>query len=429
MNHDSASGLRLNLRLRIALAFAAVCMVVVGALGITLYTAANEMERGLIDQILSEEVDYLIERHRDNAEHPPAPGPNLAYFVVQWARDVHALPREIRELLPGKHEIRISGEQRHVTVRQVGDTRYIVTYEVGQHENREQRFKNVLLLSLAAVAIMGLPLGYWLAGVLTRQLTELTQRVARLSPEEPHPPLARAGQDADVAALARVLDDYQARIARMMQHEQEFTANASHELRTPLTAIRTSCELLLGEPGLPDKARTRVQMIDEATRRMAEQLHTLLFIAREQVLGATEDVALAECVSDAAEPYRGEITRKGIALSVDIDAAAVLMLNRQALHTVLANLIRNAVQHTERGSIRVSFAAGRLTVADSGRGIAPQSLPRIFERFYSGHEDGGGFGLGLAIAKRICDQYGWHIEVESTAAAGSAFSIGFAKSA
>jgi signal transduction histidine kinase len=414
-----------GLRLRIALAFAAVCIVVVGALGVTLYTAADDMEEALVDQIVSEEVDHLIQRYRSTPDYRPAAGPNFAYHIVRTAEDAAQLPREVGGLPPGNHEIRVGPDERHVAVRHIDGVRFIVIYDVGPHEAREQQFKNVLLLSLASVATFALLLGYWLAGVLTRQLTELAQRVARLAPDEPYVPLARAEQDAEVAAVARALDDYRSRMTRMVRHEQEFTANASHELRTPLTAIRTSCELLLGEPMLPEKARARVQMIDEAARRMSEQLQTLLFIAREEVLNATEDVALAECVTEAAEAFRGEIGRKGIALEVAIDTMTVLTVNRQALHTVLVNLIRNAVQHTERGFIRVTFLAHRLTVADSGAGIASEHLPHLFERYYRAEDRGSGFGLGLAIVKRICDHYGWRVEVASEPGRGSGFAIVF----
>jgi signal transduction histidine kinase len=414
-----------GLRLRIALAFAAVCIVVVGALGVTLYTAADDMEEALVDQIVSEEVDHLVQRYRSAPDYRPAAGPNFAYHIVRTAEDAAQLPREVGGLPPGNHEIRVGPDERHVAVRHIDGVRFIVIYDVGPHEAREQQFKNVLLLSLASVATFALLLGYWLAGVLTRQLTELAQRVARLAPDEPYVPLARAEQDAEVAAVARALDDYRSRMTRMVRHEQEFTANASHELRTPLTAIRTSCELLLGEPALPEKARGRVQMIDEAAHRMAEQLQTLLFIAREEALDATEEVALAEFVTEAAEAFRGEIGRKGIALEVAIDAMTVLTVNRQALHTVLVNLIRNAVQHTERGFIRVTFLAHRLTVADSGAGIASEHLPHLFERYYRAEDRGSGFGLGLAIVKRICDHYGWRVEVASEPGRGSGFAIVF----
>lgn len=415
--------LRLDLRLRIALAFAVVCIAVVGALGVTLYTAAEDLEETLVNQIVSEEVDYLINRYRADPDYRPTAGPNFEYHIVRTAEDAAQVPREVRGMAPGNHEFGSGPEERHVAIRQINGVRFVVIYDVGPHEAREQQFKSVLLLSLASVATFALLLGYWLAGVLTRQLTELAGRVAHLSLDAPHAPLARAGQDAEVAALARALDDYQSRMTRMIRHEQEFTGNVSHELRTPLTAIRTSCELLLAEPDMAESARVRVRMIDDAARRMAEQLQTLLFIARDRGIDATEEVALAECVTDAAEPFRGDIRRKGIALDVDIDTAAVLTVNRQALHTVLVNLIRNAVQHTERGFIRVSYLAHRLTVADSGTGIASEHLPHLFDRYYRADDRGGGLGLGLAIVKRICDHYGWGVEVTSEPGRGSGFTI------
>jgi two-component system sensor histidine kinase BaeS len=75
--------------------------------------------------------------------------------------------------------------------------------------------------------------------------------------------------------------------------------------------------------------------------------------------------------------------------------------------------------------VRVTYGAGRLTVADSGSGIAPDRLPRVFERFYRGDAGAEGLGLGLAIVRSICDRAGWTIEVESAPSAGSAFSITF----
>jgi signal transduction histidine kinase len=238
-------------------------------------------------------------------------------------------------------------------------------------------------------------------------------------------PLADPQQDAEVAAHARALDDYQNRITTVLAREQEFTANASHELRTPLTAIRTSCELLLDDRSLPERARQRISAIDAAATRMGEQVQALLFLAREQPLGRIEPVSLAECVRDVIEPLKPEFDAKGLRLDVAVDPGAVCELDAQAVHTVLSNLLRNALRHTDRGFIRVAYAAPRLTITDSGSGIDPQELPRLFERFYRGGAEAGRFGLGLAIVKRICDHYRWRIEVSSTPGSGSAFTIVF----
>jgi len=413
-----------GLRLRITFAFAAVCIAVVGVLGITLYTAADEMEDALVDQIVSEEVTSLIEHYRANPAYRPPAGRNFSYHIVGADASAGRLPPEVAALPPGNHELRI-GPERHIAVREADGLRFVVVYGVEAHEAREQQFKNILLLSLASVAVFALLLGYWLAGMLTRQLTDLARRVKQLAPGTSQETMARADQDAEISVLAHALDDYQSRITRLIRHEQEFTANASHELRTPLTAIRTSCEILLNDTVLDDRARARVQMIEDAARRMTEQIQTLLFLAREQGLDVTEEVSLSECVADALEPLRGELGRKGIALDVDIERGAVLRLNRQALHTVLANLLNNAIEHTERGFIRVRFLARRLAIADSGTGIEPEHIPHIFERYYRATENSSGLGLGLAIAKRICDHYGWRLEAASTPGKGSEFAVLF----
>ena len=415
---------RPGLRFKVAAVFAATCITVVGALGIVLFTASERMEHALVTQIVTEELDALIARHRENPALAQPTGPNLAYYIAHNPEELTRVPEPLRALPEGYHEFGRALDERHVGVRRADGTTFIVSYDAGPHEQREVEFQQLVYASFAVVALVALGLGYWLAGLLTRQVTDLAAQLQSLSPQAAHPPLARPGQDPEVASLAAALDDYRSRIARMIQREQEFTGNASHELRTPLTAIRTSCELLLADPMLPDRARQRLEVINAAAERMSEQIQVFMFLAREQAFGASETVSVAECVNEAAEPYRGELVRKGLQFTVEVEPAATVQLNRQALGIVLTNLIRNAVQHTERGFVRVSYAAGRLMVSDSGAGIAASDVRRLFERFYRAASKREGFGLGLAIVKRVCDLYGWTIDVDSTPGRGSDFSIG-----
>jgi signal transduction histidine kinase len=409
---------KLELRLRIAAVLATVCIAIVGALGVTLYMASEEMEKSLVEQLVAEEMDSLVQRTAGSTEPIPTGGPNLQYYVLRTPGDYQNVIPALRALPPGQHEVGKGADERHVAVRDAGGVRYIVSYDAGAHELREASYKRLIVLALASAAIVAVVLGYWLAGVLMQQLTDLAAAVMRLTPDERHPQLERPDHDREVAALAHALDAYHARIIDMMQREQEFTANASHELRTPLTAIRTSCELLAAEPSLSDKGHSRVDMIATAAEQMTDRIEALLYLAT-----VAEAVELRECVAEAAAPCRDEIARKGLAFEVPIAADAVLTLDRKALQLVLSNLIKNAVRYTERGFVRVSYEAQRLTVADSGSGIAPQHLPQVFDRFYRGSADVDGLGLGLAIVRRICDDLGWKIEVESRPGAGSAFSV------
>ena len=415
-----------GLRLRVALAFAIFCIIVVGTLGISLYIASDDIEEAHIEQIIETEMDYLLQRYRESIDFVPQEGSNLEKYIIHDSAEESRLPSYLRGLNYRRHKVFRGPEEVRVAVRHVEGVKFLVAYEIGLHDQRQQELRLLIVLSLLSVVGVALVVGYLLAGLLVKQVIDLAERVRHLAPGDVQgATMIQPGQDEEVAQLAQALDDYQNRITRMLRREQEFTANVSHELRTPITTILTSCELLVTEPGFSERTRVRIGMIEAAATRMGEQLQALLFLAREQALGIMEPVALAECVYDAVEPVCAEIYRKRLIFEVAVEPKAVLTLNRQALHTALVNLLRNAVQYTEHGFIRVNFSQSRLSISDSGIGIEPSYLPLLYERFFRGSTRGEGLGIGLAIVKRICDHYGWRIEVESTPGHGATFYITF----
>lgn len=419
-------GFKRGLRLRVALAFAVFCIVVVGTLGISLYIASDDIEEAHIEQIIETEMDYLLQRYRERTDFVPQVGSNLEKYIIHDSAEESLLPPYLQGLNYRRHKVFRGPEEVRVAVRHVDGVKFLVAYEIGLHDQRQQELRLLIVLSLLSVVGVALVVGYLLAGLLVKQVTDLAERVRHLAPGDGQgATMIQPGQDEEVAQLAHALDDYQNRITRMLRREQEFTANVSHELRTPITTILTSCELLVTDPGLSERARLRIGMIEAAATRMGEQLQALLFLAREQALGIMEPVALAECVYDAVEPVCTEIYRKRLTFEVAVEPKAILTLNRQALHTALVNLLRNAVQYTERGFIRVKFSQNRISISDSGIGIEPFYLPLLYERFFRGSTQGEGLGIGLAIVKRICDHYGWIIEVDSTPGQGATFHITF----
>jgi signal transduction histidine kinase len=416
---------RHRLRVRVATALALACILVTGGLGFILYTASESLEETLVRQLITQEMGYLIGRHRQDPGFVPRAAANVQSYIVRDPKDRERMHAWMRELDVGYHEVFVGEEEFHVLVREVNGVRYFVAYEVGLYEQREREFHALLLLSILAAALISLALGYWLSRILVSQVTELAHRVEQIKPGSIYRRLERPDHDREVALLAHALDDYQARIEQMIQREQEFTANVSHELRTPLTAIRTSCELLLVDPALAAKSRARVIQVNEAAGRIAQQIQALLLLARGRALGEVEPVVLAECVTEAVEPFRPDCARKGLTLELAVPDEAVIDLNYEALRIVLTNLISNAVQCTERGFVRVDYASNCLSVTDSGRGIGDEDLPRVFERFFRVKGGAGGTGLGLSIVKRVCDHCGWHIKLRSIPAQGSTFSILF----
>jgi len=411
-----------GLRMQVAAALAAACIGIAALIGLLLYKASEDLEDVLIDQIVGEELEALIHRAARGEFAGAQSGPNLEYYVVR-AGDRARLPQSLRTLSAGQHSIGSGEEERRIGVRDVGDMRYIVAYDAGAHALRERSFKVSLVLSIAAGALAALALGYWIAGVLTRSLTELAREVSALDPHRSHPSLARSGQQREVAILADALDRHHARFAELIRREQEFTADVSHELRTPLTTIRTSCELLAAEAALSEKGRLRLAAAAAAAEQMTERGETLLELARPDPPADREAVSLLASVRQAAEACSDEIARKGLRFELRIGEEASVRVERKALQVVIANLVRNAVQYTERGAVRVTFDGLRLTVADTGPGISDSQLPHVFDRYYRADTRPDGVGLGLAIVKRICEDCGWTIEAKSTLGAGSEFTL------
>ena len=142
-----------DLRTRVAATFAITCIAVVSALAITLYAASEDLEEGLVDQIVSEEMDFLVQHQRENPSIAREPGPNLQYYVVRTASDLQRVPEKLRGLAAGMHEIGRDIDEQHVAVRFVDGVRFIVAYDAGPHELREQQFRRLVLFALATIMV------------------------------------------------------------------------------------------------------------------------------------------------------------------------------------------------------------------------------------------------------------------------------------
>lgn len=224
---------------------------------------------------------------------------------------------------------------------------------------------------------------------------------------------------------------------RLETVRRDFVANVSHELRTPLTVIAGFSETL-GEEGIPPAQRRQFsEMILSNTTRMQRIVDDLLDLSRIESGGwvpnpVTLDVGAV--VDDAMTRLRPSAESKGIALEARIDPAARQMFaDRTALSQILSNLLENAIRYTARGSVTVltSPASGgvNLSVVDTGSGIGPDHLPRIFERFYradSGRaRQTGGTGLGLAIVRHLVEAHQGTIEARSTEGVGTTIQMFF----
>jgi signal transduction histidine kinase len=412
--------MRLSLRLKAALALFAAASALLAAQAIGVRKLAESQEERLIRSIIDDDMHNLLQSYRDEPASLPPVDPVVGARVSQEGGQWFALPASLASLPEGVHEVELGGREVHVAVARFGAERIYRSYDYSAFEQKFRDGMDALLVGTAIFVLPSIWLAYWLSGLLVRQVGGLARQVRALRSGAASSIDPQRYDEREVAELAGAVNDYHSRMAAMVEREKDFTANVSHELRTPLTRIRTSCELL--EPAaatLDAKSRQRLLQIEQAAEDMHAMIECLLALAREEPAAAAS-ARLAGIVDAILERYAERLERQSVRAVVAIPDDVLVQANAPALGIVLSNLVDNALRHTEGGEIRFSYADGALTVADTGSGIPAEALPHVFDRFYrapGGH--GEGFGIGLAIVKKICDRYGWRISVDSGVRAGT----------
>jgi heavy metal sensor kinase len=322
-----------------------------------------------------------------------------------------------------------------VPVVRSGKTRLLVVAKSLADVNRSaDRVIVLLLLGGGAALVLTAAGGWWLAGKTLRPVARMTSQAQRIGIDrlDDRVPVPRASDE--LSELAHTLNGMLDRLQRGVEEKHRLVADTSHELRTPLAVMRSELDVALMEPDLTAEARAVLVSSREEVERMSRTVENLLTLAgvdegRLELLHRPVELSdLAERVARSLQPVAES---KGVSIEVAGGARPVAG-DRDRLQQVLANLVQNAVTHSDRGSsvkVRVWENGGDAgaTVSDEGPGIPASAQPHVFERFYrvdgAGSRDNGGSGLGLAICREIVLAHGGRIELESHEGRGSAFSF------
>ncbi|MFB2980573.1 ATP-binding protein [Microseira sp. BLCC-F43] len=224
-------------------------------------------------------------------------------------------------------------------------------------------------------------------------------------------------------------------IEESFQRLKQFTADASHELRSPLMAIKSNAAVALKYPeGMRQGDREKFSAIASATNQMSRLTEDLLFLARTDTVPNRnwERVKLTEILENLVQLHKAQAEAKQIDLKISFSENLYLQGDAVQLVRLFSNLIENALHYTESGGV-VEIKAKRVgsqlsvKIEDTGVGIAPEHLERVFERFWRAEKSrsywNGGSGLGLAIACAIAQNHGGTITVTSELGIGSCFKV------
>ncbi|MFD0673150.1 sensor histidine kinase [Cohnella sp. GCM10027633] len=221
-------------------------------------------------------------------------------------------------------------------------------------------------------------------------------------------------------------------IRTSLERQQQFVSDASHELRTPLSVIQAHAELLLRHPEHTiEQDSKHISTVLQETRRMSKLVGGLLTLARSdsnQLELDKRPIQFERIVNDSVNKMQMLAEVKEIILHSEIDGAVPMLADEERMHQLLMALLDNAIKYTPEGGVvrvvcrRLAHSV-QLEIEDTGVGIAPDHIPRIFDRFYRGdkarNRQEGGTGLGLAIVKWIVDRHGGRIRVESKLSVGT----------
>jgi signal transduction histidine kinase len=297
-------------------------------------------------------------------------------------------------------------------------------YDITEWEALEQPIINNLIGAVALVCVLAVVLGFWISRQVITPVTALSERLHALDPRQRN---VRIGPEfaGEVAAIAESFDRYMERLDGFVEREQLFTSAAAHELRTPLAVIQGATEVLAEQPDLPPPVQRVTARLQRATHEMREFIEALLFLSREESGNGGEQAhcELRAIVTQLVEDYRG-MARGTKNLQIELETASDLEIDTPpALPTiVISNLLRNAVEHTAGGTVRVVFEGRTLRITDTGSGIPEDAREALFSRGYSTKPGGG---MGLHLTKRICDRFGWQLTIASTQGKGTTASVTF----
>jgi signal transduction histidine kinase len=334
--------------------------------------------------------------------------------------------------------------------------------ELGEVSPFRAIVRGVALFTAATIAVLGSAflfalgsaalVGYLLSRQLVRRLEQLSGAVEALANGD----LGRRveeGRDDEVGQLSRRFNVMADRLATTVAQldartreaesalaaKRELVANVSHELRTPLASISGHAEslLLLGEGAGPERRDESLTVLHREAQQLSRLVDDLFLLSTTESGGlqlSMRDVDVGAILEEVAASFRPLARReRQIAVVTDVEPGLPPARgDRERIVQVLGNLVRNALRHTAEGGL-VSVRAARVgelvqvVVEDTGTGIPPEQLSRIFERFYRADDArdraSGGAGLGLAIVRELVEAMGGSVSAESTVGHGSRFSF------
>jgi len=406
---------RHSLRTRVVFAFGlfAALLGIISGFGMLATLRVTE-DRMVERQLRLSVTDYIGRSGVDPGAAPPH-----SAFLKSYREPVD-LPAALRNWAAGSPDdgyYEFQSDELHVAVVTTGEPPrplYVVAdvSEIEASATEEAWWIIGLVTIVAILTVLAIVLGAFISRRAIDPVVRLAEAVGGINPEQLSDDdwrRVKAGNfhDDEVGLLARTLEKTLKRICAFIDRERYFTNAASHELRTPITVITGALELL-ERAELPNNASRAVGRIERATIDMQTTIDMFLCLSRESDDSSySEHFEVGPLVEHAIEQQRHLLANKNVSVDVKRSSNPSLLGHPQAFAIAVGNLIRNAFEHTPHDQGPVSVRIDRHEVSVRNHSGLEVNDPEELSRRRSRGSETQGFGLGLGIVERLCENYGW----------------------
>ena len=362
------------------------------------------MEDEFIARTLKAEKDQLVTEYQKSGAWLDPQRENM---------EVHLSPSTLPDDLKGtfieepKREEYYGQEGRHYHVEALEDGALLVAEVSSDLIIRPWRKSILTTYGVLALllTVIGCLLGYRLAKRTIRPLVDLSKLVEQANPEHLPDDFSGSFPRNEIGQLALALQNSMQRIKRFIIREQQFTRDVSHDLRTPLAVVAGAAEVINRHPNLDSEISDLVKRIELANNHMARTVEALLSLAREEDVSEQRSlIKVLPVVEKTIVQFSHLLKEKDVEVEVNVAPTDSIEIQTGVLEILLSNLISNAFEYTEQGTVTIQFTNGCLRISDTGKGVDESIRDRMFESNVKGFESSG-FGRGLSIVKRLCEHH------------------------
>lgn len=405
-------------------------LVIVSTLSALLFSAIahfliEDFEDNILKVHLKNDLNHFIQHYKDEHQTIQLHLEDV-YFVKYPIHDNAKIDDELKDFVEGEYElIRPYGEDM-VFVKDLNHERYILVSKQEHFEHLESISTITLFTATFSILFLSLLVSQLLVKRILRPIRTLTGELKRKHKNElDHQPITLSTQKDEVGFLVDSFNQYLEKISQLLQREQLFTSDISHELRTPLMVIKSSVELL--EAKEKDCDPVLLSKINQSIQDIQELIDTFLSMARDKSKNQSNltHANAKDIVQQRIEFWQNQAQQQNRYIHFHCDTEIHLTVSAPQLSTIVNNLIKNALHHSQNTQIDVYLSNDTLTVMDHGQEMPSKLQDVMYDAYQKANPTSDGLGLGLSIIKRICEHLNWSVQYQFAPEHGSAFIVKF----